>query len=78
MVQMELDIAFFAKVVGDNKTSESFLEASQRRKQAINSIFWNEEMGQWLDYWLDSGATPEVTSKCKVFWADDIISQQFS
>ncbi|XP_044477018.1 probable trehalase isoform X1 [Mangifera indica] len=68
ILRMELDIAFFAKVVGDDKTSESFLEASERRKQAINTIFWNEEMGQWLDYWLDSGATPEG---CQVWKASN-------
>ena len=57
---MELDIAFLAKVVGDNATSESFSVASTARKQAINSVFWNEEKGQWLDYWINNGTTCEV------------------
>ena len=57
---MELDIAFLAKVVGDDATSERFLEASRARKQAINSVFWNEEKGQWLDYWINKGTTCEV------------------
>ncbi|KAJ0049240.1 hypothetical protein Pint_14869 [Pistacia integerrima] len=68
VLRMELDIAFFAKVVGDNETAESFLEASQTRKQAINSVFWNEEKGQWLDYWLDNGATFE---ECQAWQASN-------
>ncbi|KAJ0106585.1 hypothetical protein Patl1_17457 [Pistacia atlantica] len=68
VLRMELDIAFFAKVVGDNKTAESFLEASQTRKWAINSVFWNEEKGQWLDYWFDNGATLE---ECQAWQASN-------
>jgi len=49
---MELDIAFFAKITGDYSTSESFLKASQARQKAMESVFWNAKMGQWLDYWL--------------------------
>ncbi|XP_020247179.1 probable trehalase [Asparagus officinalis] len=52
MYKMELGIAFFAKLTGDNSTSEKFLTASKARLTAMTSIFWNEEMGQWLDYWL--------------------------
>jgi len=51
---MELDIAFFANVTGDSVTADEFLEAAKERQQAMNSVFWNEEMGQWLDYWLIS------------------------
>ncbi|KAK3228083.1 hypothetical protein Dsin_007945 [Dipteronia sinensis] len=59
VLRMELDIAFLAKVVGDNATSERFLVASTARKQAFNSVFWNEEKGQWLDYWINNGTTCE-------------------
>ncbi|KAL5814435.1 hypothetical protein ACOSQ4_025076 [Xanthoceras sorbifolium] len=59
ILRMELDIAFLAKVVGDNGTSESFSKASLARKAAINSVFWNEENGQWLDYWTNNGTTCE-------------------
>ncbi|KAK1564667.1 hypothetical protein Q3G72_008408 [Acer saccharum] len=59
LLGMELDIDFLAKVVGDDATSESFLVASTARKQAINSVFWNEEKGQWLDYWINNGTTCE-------------------
>ena len=58
---MELDIAFFAKLTGDYNTAESFLKASQARQKAMQSVFWNEKMGQWLDYWL-SDNTCEVES----------------
>ncbi|CAL4915149.1 unnamed protein product [Urochloa decumbens] len=50
--KMEQDIAAFAKLVGDNATSEKFLKASKARHIAIDSILWNSEMDQWLDYWL--------------------------
>ncbi|CAN6306119.1 unnamed protein product [Urochloa humidicola] len=50
--KMERDIAAFAKLVGENSTYEKFLEASKARHIAINSILWNSEMEQWLDYWL--------------------------
>ncbi|KAK7399070.1 hypothetical protein VNO78_10245 [Psophocarpus tetragonolobus] len=52
LLGMELNIAFFAKVTGDNSTAERFLEISDLRKKAINSIFWNANMKQWFDYWL--------------------------
>ncbi|XP_034895666.1 probable trehalase isoform X1 [Populus alba] len=55
ILKMELDIAFFANVLGNKSTMESFLEAAEARKNAINSVFWNEEMGQWLDYRLTNG-----------------------
>ncbi|KAI4315561.1 hypothetical protein L6164_028357 [Bauhinia variegata] len=51
---MELNIAFFAKVTGDKSTAERFLELSEFRKKAMNSVFWNEDMKQWLDYWLSN------------------------
>ncbi|KAK7318060.1 hypothetical protein RJT34_02758 [Clitoria ternatea] len=60
LIGMELNIAFFAKVTGDNSTAEHFLEISELRKKAINSVFWNANMKQWLDYWLDSSKCEEV------------------
>ncbi|KAK2664312.1 hypothetical protein Ddye_002886 [Dipteronia dyeriana] len=67
VLRMELDIAFLAKVVGDNATSERFLVASTARKQAFNSIFWNEEKGQWLDYWINNGTTCEESHTWQVW-----------
>ncbi|XP_028099384.1 probable trehalase [Camellia sinensis] len=57
ILKMELDIAFLANVTGDCTISVHFQEAAQARKQAMNSVFWNAEMGQWLDYWLSNGTT---------------------
>ncbi|GMH09312.1 hypothetical protein Nepgr_011153 [Nepenthes gracilis] len=54
ILKMELDIAFLAKVAGEEETAEHFLEASRARKKAFNSIFWNEEKGQWLDCWINN------------------------
>ncbi|GMI89115.1 trehalase 1 [Hibiscus trionum] len=59
ILRMELDIAFLAKTIGENTVSEDFLRASQKRQKAFSSIFWNENMGQWLDYWLNNGADSE-------------------
>ncbi|KAL6518162.1 hypothetical protein OROMI_033863 [Orobanche minor] len=52
ILKMELDIVFLAKEIGEEITAKRFLKASQARKEAIDSIFWNNKMGQWLDYWL--------------------------
>lgn len=60
---MELDIAFLAKVTGDERTTEHFLKASQARMKAFKSIFWNSEMGQWLDYWLNDSTCQVVLIK---------------
>ena len=60
---MELDIAFLAKVIGDNSTAELFVKASQARQEAIKSIFWNGEMGQWLDYWLNDSTCQVVSDE---------------
>lgn len=64
---MELDIAFLAKVVGENTIAKDFLKASQTRVKAFNSVFWNENMGQWLDYWLDNAAGCKVVPNCIVY-----------
>ncbi|XP_057510987.1 probable trehalase [Actinidia eriantha] len=55
VLKMELNIAFLANVTGDCATSAHFLEAAEARKEAMNAVFWNEGMGQWLDYWLSKG-----------------------
>nr|KYP42330.1 Trehalase [Cajanus cajan] len=54
LLGMELNIAFFAKVTGDNSNAERFLEISDHRKKAMNSVFWNANKKQWLDYWLSN------------------------
>ncbi|KAL5552445.1 hypothetical protein UlMin_002621 [Ulmus minor] len=51
---MELDISFLAKVTGNSSISKRFTKASHTRKKAIESVFWNAEMGQWFDYWLSN------------------------
>ncbi|KAK6947957.1 Glycoside hydrolase, family 37 [Dillenia turbinata] len=61
ILKIELDIAYFAKVLGESSIAQRFDEASQARKNAIKTIFWNEKMGQWLDYWL--GTTSENVHK---------------
>ncbi|KDO76646.1 hypothetical protein CISIN_1g041103mg [Citrus sinensis] len=65
ILKMELDIASMAQIVGDNRTAESFLKTAQARKQAINSVFWNEEKGQWLDYWISNGTSSQECRRWK-------------
>nr|GMD99699.1 probable trehalase [Ipomoea batatas] len=54
ILKLELDIVFLASIIGENNIVERFNEASQARKSAINSIFWDTETGQWYDYWLSN------------------------
>lgn len=49
---MELDISSLAHITGNARTAARFRDEAEARKKAIISICWNEEMGQWLDYWL--------------------------
>lgn len=63
---MELDITLLADAIGDSATAESFREASRVRKKAINSILWNAEMQQWLDYRLTDSISSEVNIYAKV------------
>ncbi|CAI0408819.1 unnamed protein product [Linum tenue] len=58
LLKLELDIALLANVTGEETVAKSFSEASQIRKKAIESVFWNAEKGQWFDYWLnDDGSS---------------------
>ncbi|XP_066393856.1 probable trehalase isoform X1 [Miscanthus floridulus] len=52
MYKMERDIEFFAVLIGEYTTSKEFSEAAKARQIAIDSILWNSNMEQWLDYWL--------------------------
>ena len=64
---MELDISSLAKVIGETSISECFVEASQERKKAMDSVLWNAEMGQWVDYWLaDNSSSCMVISSYEV------------
>ncbi|XP_027345967.1 probable trehalase [Abrus precatorius] len=60
LLGMECNIAYFAKVIGDNSTAEHFLEVSDARKKAMNSVLWSEDMKQWLDYWLTNSTCEET------------------
>lgn len=61
IMKLELDIAYLANITGDWATSLQFSEFAQTRKLAMNSVLWNEEKGQWFDYWLSTNGT-----SCKV------------
>lgn len=57
---MEVDISYLANVSQDKSTAERFAKASKARKTAMNAVLWNEEMGQWLDYWIDANSSSQV------------------
>ncbi|XP_010529656.1 PREDICTED: trehalase [Tarenaya hassleriana] len=61
ILKMELDIAFLMEASGDRNGSERFLNASKAREKAINAVLWNENAGQWLDYWLTCNAEETET-----------------
>lgn len=61
-MQMEHDIALLAKVTGDHNIAERFLKASEARHEAIKTVFWNAEKGQWLDYWLGNSKCNAVSN----------------
>ncbi|ERN19328.1 probable trehalase [Amborella trichopoda] len=60
ILKMELHIAFFAKLLGEASISRDFIAASEARRTAIKTIFWNSEMGQWLDYWLGNSRCEDI------------------
>ena len=57
---MELDIAYFSKLIGDVPSMKKFYKSSLSRRETLKSVFWNDEMGQWLDYWLSRDGDCEV------------------
>ncbi|XP_042952834.1 probable trehalase [Carya illinoinensis] len=59
ILRMELDIAFLAKVTGEDSIAMTFSNASQARVKAIKSVLWNSKKGQWLDYWLSDHTCQE-------------------
>ncbi|KAL6005633.1 hypothetical protein ACLOJK_006203 [Asimina triloba] len=59
VLAMELDIAFFARIIGEKAIAKTFSTASKARHASINSIFWNSKANQWLDYWLVDSSTCE-------------------
>ncbi|KAL7140526.1 hypothetical protein ABFS83_09G125200 [Erythranthe nasuta] len=63
ILKMELDITSLANAIGDSDTADKFLEASKARKTAINTILWNAETAQWLDYWLSESNLSEDVYK---------------
>jgi hypothetical protein len=60
---MERDIEFFAKLIGEYTTSKEFSEAAKAHQIAIDSILWNSDMEQWLDYWLPTDVKCQVPMK---------------
>ncbi|KAL6545507.1 Trehalase [Orobanche gracilis] len=78
ILKMELDIVFLAKETGDESTAKSFLKASQARKEAIDSIFWNDKMGQWLDYWLTNDTCQESQTWTACNQNQNVFASNFS
>ncbi|XP_073285554.1 trehalase-like isoform X1 [Primulina huaijiensis] len=66
ILKMELDISSLARITGNAITAARFRDSAEARKKAINSILWNAEMGQWLDYWLSDSLY--IESKDVYIW----------
>ncbi|KAK1362833.1 hypothetical protein POM88_038394 [Heracleum sosnowskyi] len=69
ILKMELDTSYLANVSLDKIIDERFAKTSKSRQTAINVVLWNEEMGQWLDYWIDANSLarvylPQTSSLC--------------
>jgi len=60
---MERDIEFFAELTGEHIISKEFSDTAKARQIAIDSILWNSEMEQWLDYWLPDDVQCQVLKK---------------
>ena len=60
---MGRDIEFFAELTGEHIISKEFSDTAKARQIAIDSILWNSEMEQWLDYWLPDDVQCQVLKK---------------
>ena len=52
--QLEKNIQYFAKVLGNSTTEKWFTTAASQRQRAIQKILWNRKKGQWFDAWLST------------------------
>jgi alpha,alpha-trehalase len=68
LLQMESDIAFFAKALNNASLSKRFTRAADARRRAFEAILWNEGKGQWLDYWLPLQQKPAKQRKTIYTW----------
>ncbi|KAH7388450.1 hypothetical protein KP509_16G076300 [Ceratopteris richardii] len=66
--QMESNIAYFAKVLGVKSAVRKFGRAAKARQIAMDSIMWNDDMGQWFDYVLDSYHCKVYLNKTIYLW----------
>ncbi|KAL8218150.1 hypothetical protein R6Q57_021523 [Mikania cordata] len=53
---IELDISFLATVVGESSHALHFARDLESRKKVMDIGFWDEEKGQWFDYWLNDSS----------------------
>lgn len=49
LYQMEQNMADFADLLGESEEASRFQAAAGARKEAINSLLWNQTSGQWHD-----------------------------
>ncbi|XP_024398910.1 probable trehalase isoform X5 [Physcomitrium patens] len=52
LFQMEKNIEYFAKILGNQTTEMRFAIAAKDRQRAIQKVLWNRKKGQWYDVWL--------------------------
>lgn len=78
VLKMELDIAYLANAVGESSHASHFAKASKARKMAMDAIFWDQEKGQWFDYWLnDSSMVKDIYKWDASYQNQDIFASNF-
>ncbi|KAJ0739600.1 putative alpha,alpha-trehalase [Helianthus annuus] len=78
ILKMELDISFLANVVGESSHALHFAKASESRKKAMDVVFWDEEKGQWFDYWLNASSNHKDVYKWDASYRNqDIFASNF-
>lgn len=69
LFQMEKNIEYFAKILGNHTVEARFAIAAKDRQRAIQRILWSRNKGQWFDAWLshDGCSLSEADNRTVVY-----------
>eukprot|EP01053_Blabericola_migrator_P004593 Blabericola_migrator_1__4592@NODE_2439_length_2756_cov_786_580513_g1527_i0_p1_GENE_NODE_2439_length_2756_cov_786_580513_g1527_i0NODE_2439_length_2756_cov_786_580513_g1527_i0_p1_ORF_typecomplete_len719_score92_48Trehalase/PF01204_18/6e83GDE_C/PF06202_14/6_5e06Bac_rhamnosid6H/PF17389_2/12Bac_rhamnosid6H/PF17389_2/0_0017_NODE_2439_length_2756_cov_786_580513_g1527_i01912347 len=59
---LEEDLAYFAKILGKSESEQVYLDARERRREAMLHYLWDSKREMWLDYDLKRGLLSSVLS----------------
>ncbi len=76
LYRYERDLAGFMDILGDPRAAEEYATRAERRKKAMNELFWDEERGAFFDYDYKRGKRSTFLSLATVYplwagWADE-------